>query len=79
MDKKLISPIKPMFDKKTLVKLILPIMAEQILAALIGMADTLMVSNCCLLYTSECGNVVLNEFISCTKMFGNFRKKINGC
>lgn len=46
MDKKLISPIKPMFDKKTLVKLILPIMAEQILAALIGMADTLMVSNC---------------------------------
>ena len=39
-------PDRPLFQGKRLAALILPIMAEQILAAAIGMADTLMVSSC---------------------------------
>lgn len=45
MKKELLQPNKLLFDRKAVTRLVLPIMAEQVLAALIGMADTLMVSS----------------------------------
>ena len=41
-----------LFDRKRLVRLIVPLIVEQVLAVTVGMADMVMVSGC-LLYTSD--------------------------
>ena len=41
-----------MFTRKDLMKLLAPLIVEQILAVLVGMVDVMMVAAVCLLYTS---------------------------